>query len=213
MFFFLMIRRPPRSTLFPYTTLFRSPDGRTRRPVAILSRWIWLPVTASRASLVSDRFDTRSGSRTKRSANQVEPTRIGRTPRIASVAAPARARGSRTRRSAAAQPQSARVALGMARAASWRRAATGPGRALTTTASHASRPRPPRAHGPSAPRSEIGLAWLAIGILGVCALLLGVARAREAPESRRVGIGLTAGAGAQAAHPDWSIRPANQRPA
>src|SRR3712207_8385176 len=26
-FFFLMIRRPPRSTLFPYTTLFRSKDG------------------------------------------------------------------------------------------------------------------------------------------------------------------------------------------
>src|SRR2546429_9495889 len=26
MFFFLMIRRPPRSTLFPYTTLFRSRD-------------------------------------------------------------------------------------------------------------------------------------------------------------------------------------------
>src|SRR5574337_1345387 len=26
-FFFLMIRRPPRSTLFPYTTLFRSRDG------------------------------------------------------------------------------------------------------------------------------------------------------------------------------------------
>src|SRR5258708_28186968 len=25
-FFFLMIRRPPRSTLFPYTTLFRSDD-------------------------------------------------------------------------------------------------------------------------------------------------------------------------------------------
>src|SRR2546427_3768867 len=27
LFFFLMIRRPPRSTLFPYTTLFRSPGG------------------------------------------------------------------------------------------------------------------------------------------------------------------------------------------
>src|SRR6266568_130843 len=27
-FFFLMIRRPPRSTLFPYTTLFRSPQKR-----------------------------------------------------------------------------------------------------------------------------------------------------------------------------------------
>src|SRR3712207_7812626 len=26
-FFFLMIRRPPRSTLFPYTTLFRSSIG------------------------------------------------------------------------------------------------------------------------------------------------------------------------------------------
>src|SRR6266511_5035871 len=30
-FFFLMIRRPPRSTLFPYTTLFRSrPQARPR---------------------------------------------------------------------------------------------------------------------------------------------------------------------------------------
>src|SRR5947209_17314073 len=29
--FFLMIRRPPRSTLFPYTTLFRSERGRRRR--------------------------------------------------------------------------------------------------------------------------------------------------------------------------------------
>src|SRR5688572_32230665 len=28
-FFFLMIRRPPRSTLFPYTTLFRSIDEPT----------------------------------------------------------------------------------------------------------------------------------------------------------------------------------------
>src|SRR5476651_2759769 len=33
-FFFLMIRRPPRSTLFPYTTLFRSDhcDWRRRAP-------------------------------------------------------------------------------------------------------------------------------------------------------------------------------------
>src|SRR3712207_7582880 len=29
-FFFLMIRRPPRSTLFPYTTLFRSREGGER---------------------------------------------------------------------------------------------------------------------------------------------------------------------------------------
>src|SRR5215208_7601108 len=36
LFFFLMIRRPPRSTLFPYTTLFRSigppPGGRAWHP-------------------------------------------------------------------------------------------------------------------------------------------------------------------------------------
>src|SRR5947207_13834042 len=46
LFFFLMIRRPPRSTLFPYTTLFRSsvlasgrsarePPGEMRRRRAI----------------------------------------------------------------------------------------------------------------------------------------------------------------------------------
>src|SRR2546429_6470073 len=38
-FFFLMIRRPPRSTLFPYTTLFRSrelgKDPATGKPVAV----------------------------------------------------------------------------------------------------------------------------------------------------------------------------------
>src|SRR2546428_7334471 len=32
MFFFLMIRRPPRSTLFPYTTLFRSHPHPALRP-------------------------------------------------------------------------------------------------------------------------------------------------------------------------------------
>src|SRR5258707_1713576 len=31
--FFLMIRRPPRSTLFPYTTLFRSPAPRRAWPL------------------------------------------------------------------------------------------------------------------------------------------------------------------------------------
>src|SRR3712207_8877633 len=32
-----MIRRPPRSTLFPYTTLFRSRFGSFRRPAALHS--------------------------------------------------------------------------------------------------------------------------------------------------------------------------------
>src|SRR5258708_21271329 len=42
-FFFLMIRRPPRSTLFPYTTLFRSVHvaraaDRERRHVEVAAR-------------------------------------------------------------------------------------------------------------------------------------------------------------------------------
>src|SRR2546427_10112773 len=39
-FFFLMIRRPPRSTLFPYTTLFRSPHGGARDHTDASSRQI-----------------------------------------------------------------------------------------------------------------------------------------------------------------------------
>src|ERR1019366_7798130 len=37
LFFFLMIRRPPRSTLFPYTTLFRS--GSHKRPTRLPRRF------------------------------------------------------------------------------------------------------------------------------------------------------------------------------
>src|SRR2546427_12503395 len=36
-FFFLMIRRPPRSTLFPYTTLFRSEVMATGKTIGILT--------------------------------------------------------------------------------------------------------------------------------------------------------------------------------
>src|SRR3712207_8619995 len=45
MFFFLMIRRPPRSTLFPYTTLFRSEppvDGLFLCLVSNVSPWTYL---------------------------------------------------------------------------------------------------------------------------------------------------------------------------
>src|SRR3712207_6879661 len=38
-FFFLMIRRPPRSTLFPYTTLFRSVCPARRRPPFATCSW------------------------------------------------------------------------------------------------------------------------------------------------------------------------------
>src|SRR3712207_8910657 len=43
--FFLRIRRPPRSTLFPYTTLFRSPTADQSRP----SAWPRTAPTARRA--------------------------------------------------------------------------------------------------------------------------------------------------------------------
>src|SRR3712207_9432696 len=35
-FFFLMIRRPPRSTLFPYTTLFRSDVAAGQRQLGVV---------------------------------------------------------------------------------------------------------------------------------------------------------------------------------
>src|SRR2546422_5312910 len=38
LFFFLMIRRPPRSTLFPYTTLFRSLEENERIRVQVIER-------------------------------------------------------------------------------------------------------------------------------------------------------------------------------
>src|SRR5690348_9948389 len=38
LFFFLMIRRPPRSTLFPYTTLFRSPDNPADERLAAMAQ-------------------------------------------------------------------------------------------------------------------------------------------------------------------------------
>src|SRR6267378_6188280 len=57
-FFFLMIRRPPRSTLFPYTTLFRS--GRPRRSRPIPSR----------------RPDRRRGSRPDRKSTRLNSSHV-----------------------------------------------------------------------------------------------------------------------------------------
>src|SRR5215216_6500120 len=60
-FFFLMIRRPPRSTLFPYTTLFRSDtciNGRTDRTMRSASS----SVTSCVARQGSDRKSTRLNS-------------------------------------------------------------------------------------------------------------------------------------------------------
>src|SRR5256886_3274819 len=56
-FFFLMIRRPPRSTLFPYTTLFRS----TKVPSAAGCAESRFAVTSTNATM-RDRKSTRLNS-------------------------------------------------------------------------------------------------------------------------------------------------------
>src|SRR3712207_7051288 len=70
MFFFLMIRRPPRSTLFPYTTLFRSATP-TRTMRAARLALLVLPllallgvsrVEANAIGVVQDRKSTRLNS-------------------------------------------------------------------------------------------------------------------------------------------------------
>src|SRR2546430_12450830 len=76
LFFFLMIRRPPRSTLFPYTTLFRSIPAATHRPWArICDSELWLSALKNRrlnvtnttdhqrSRIVGRHFDTRHGDR------------------------------------------------------------------------------------------------------------------------------------------------------
>src|SRR3712207_9392514 len=48
-----MIRRPPRSTLFPYTTLFRSSCPRKAvRPVLLLSSYIFYPSRGAKNGLL-----------------------------------------------------------------------------------------------------------------------------------------------------------------
>src|SRR5438874_12927023 len=62
-FFFLMIRRPPRSTLFPYTTLFRSrPAARTHSGKARASKREWLSISTA-ASVRSEEHTSELQSR------------------------------------------------------------------------------------------------------------------------------------------------------
>src|SRR2546427_9183854 len=76
-FFFLMIRRPPRSTLFPYTTLFRSHDTgisqiftydtRTRALTQLTDD----PVGCSRPSVDLARHEDRKSTRLNSSHSQI----------------------------------------------------------------------------------------------------------------------------------------------
>src|SRR5258708_31412745 len=67
LFFFLMIRRPPRSTLFPYTTLFRSIEIAAGNPLAAfdtavesLSGWAKKFVPSDIECLVDESGDRKS---------------------------------------------------------------------------------------------------------------------------------------------------------
>src|SRR6266567_4720127 len=86
-FFFLMIRRPPRSTLFPYTTLFRSRRLRhARQDVQGADR---------RAADLADRTAARAGG-APRLQYRLRPPRTRRRDRLrrpaAQPALPGRAR-------------------------------------------------------------------------------------------------------------------------
>src|SRR3712207_6861612 len=50
-FFFLMIRRPPRSTLFPYTTLFRSRASLYKAEHKVLPHGLWAGAHACSAAV------------------------------------------------------------------------------------------------------------------------------------------------------------------
>src|SRR5256885_13172363 len=52
-FFFLMIRRPPRSTLFPYTTLFRSISNRAGTQS---SKRRWITSSSGKLRTMSGRY-------------------------------------------------------------------------------------------------------------------------------------------------------------
>src|SRR3989442_11442340 len=60
-FFFLMIRRPPRSTLFPYTTLFRSHEVPASPVILIPSTMNWTAIAQSTRPM-RDRKSTRLNS-------------------------------------------------------------------------------------------------------------------------------------------------------
>src|SRR5438309_11599344 len=61
-FFFLLIPRPPRSTLFPYTTLFRSSTAAATRLAEVLERLVGHVEVLVGVPAVEDRKSTRLNS-------------------------------------------------------------------------------------------------------------------------------------------------------
>src|SRR5256885_2879846 len=78
-FFFLMIRRPPRSTLFPYTTLFRSIFDLAARAAA------WTGLLLGLAGGMVDRylggaFEAAAGRAARAGGNLLRAAQTGRVP-------------------------------------------------------------------------------------------------------------------------------------
>src|SRR5258707_5823553 len=75
-FFFLMIRRPPRSTLFPYTTLFRSiyrlwdKYARTGDVEGLLS--LYAPDATLETPLIPAILDIESGRRSEEHTSELQ---------------------------------------------------------------------------------------------------------------------------------------------
>src|SRR5438067_13684707 len=72
-FFFLIIRRPPRSTLFPYTTLFRSPVAyratvATERPFCRSTR----PKLSSKFANSCPRTPCKTGARSEEHTSELQ---------------------------------------------------------------------------------------------------------------------------------------------
>src|SRR5258705_13112851 len=64
LFFFLMIRRPPRSTLFPYTTLFRSAIERDERAAELTRGAVVLAVARTpQVGVLHDEQEDRKSTR------------------------------------------------------------------------------------------------------------------------------------------------------
>src|SRR3712207_8433882 len=68
-----MIRRPPRSTLFPYTTLFRSPRGADRKKLIV-----WVEIDRCMADAVGAATGARLG---RRSLKYVDYGKVAATDR------------------------------------------------------------------------------------------------------------------------------------
>src|SRR5207302_9705215 len=87
-FFFLILPRPPRSTLFPYTTLFRSLEQRTlevqcmgRHRQVVRTRCTWSgPSRARSATTRSSAASTRSERLRRRTALPPFPPSLHRSP-------------------------------------------------------------------------------------------------------------------------------------